>query len=288
MELKKMFQEYLNYLKDFKKAGYYDFTKRHINVILNYFESNNIKTTDQIDYDLIYEYLKYLRTHGNCNSTIKKKFDIIKRSLAFNSIDIDLSKIKIGSIQNKRFKIFNDHELKMIINYYMNLNLSIPQNFTKYITIMLLLHTGIRRTELSNIKISHIDFNSNTIYLDETKTGNDRLLFFRSYLIDDLKKYIDLNPDRKYLLWNFKNDCQLSPRNITDFIRYDREKIGLKRFSPHMFRHTFATMLLENGGELSSVKLLLGHQSIKTTEIYLHLSDQFVRTDYDKYAFSIA
>ncbi|MCK9224851.1 MAG: tyrosine-type recombinase/integrase, partial [Candidatus Muirbacterium halophilum] len=149
-----------------------------------------------------------------------------------------------------------------------------------------LMHTGIRRTELTKIKISHINFENNIIYLDETKTKKDRYVFFRDYLSSDLKKYIKLKK-RKYLFWDFKIDEILTPRKISDFMRYDKKQMGLKFYTAHMFRHTFATNMIENGSILSTVQMLLGHESIKTTQIYLHLSEKYIKNDYDKHSIDI-
>jgi integrase len=257
-----------------------------MNVILDYFDMKSIYDSSFIDYDLIYDFMKYLRRRNNSNSSLKKKLGIIVRAIHYNDLKIDLSKVKVGSIKQKPFRIFNNQELKIIINYYMNLDLSNPIYFTKYIAVMLLIHTGIRRSELCRIKINHIDFDNHIIYLDETKTGNDRIIFFRSYLKNDLKKYIQLKK-RHYLLWNFRHDKIFTPTNVSDFIKYDKRAMGLKYFSAHMFRHTFATNLIENGGELTTVQQILGHQSIKTTEIYLHLSNKYIKNDYDLHSINI-
>jgi site-specific recombinase XerD len=286
MKIDLMFQNYLNYVKDFKSFGYYDFTKRNLSAIMKYLKMNEIQESYQIDYDLIYGFMKYLKNHGNNNSSMNKKLGIIKRAIEYNDLDNNLSKLKVDSIKQKPFRIFSKQELKIIVKYYFLLDLTDPVKFTKYIMFLVLLHTGIRRTELTKIKVSHIDFNMKTIYLDETKIGIPRFVMFRSYLINDLKKYIALK-ERKYLFWNFKEDIPLTATNVSDMIRYDKRAMNLKYYSCHMYRHTFATYLIENGGELLTVQHLLGHQSIKTTEIYLHVSDKYIKQDYEKHSLKL-
>jgi len=286
MLLEKMFENYLNYVKDFKTQGYYEFSVGNIGVVMNYFNSVSITTTDQLDSETVYKLLKFLRNRNNNNSSLNKKLGVVKRAIKYNDLDINLTKVKIDSIKQKPFKIFSKQELKIIVKYYMNLNLKDPVKFTKYILFLILYHTGIRRTELTKIKISHIDFDSKTIYLDETKTGIPRYVIFRSYIINDLKRYIALK-NRKYLFWNFKEDSPLTSTNISDMMRYDKRAMNLKYYSCHMYRHTFATYLIENGGELFTVQQLLGHQSIKTTEIYLHVSNKFIKNDYNKHSLKL-
>lgn len=286
MLLEKMFEKYLNYVKDFKSQGYYEFSVGNIGVVMNYFNSVSITTTDQLDSETVYKLLKFLRNRNNNNSSLNKKLGVVKRAIKYNDLDINLTKVKIDSVKQKPFRIFSKQELKIIVKYYMNLNLKDAVKFTKYILFLILYHTGIRRTELTKIKISHIDFDSKTIYLDETKIGIPRYVIFRSYIINDLKRYIALK-NRKYLFWNFKEDSPLTSTNISDMMRYDKRAMNLKYYSCHMYRHTFATNLIENGGELFTVQQLLGHQSIKTTEIYLHVSNKFIKNDYEKHSMKL-
>ena len=156
-------------------------------------------------------------------------------------------------------------------------------NLTNYIIVYLLLYTGVRRTELSNIKIVDVDVERNCIYLNNTKTNKFRIVFYKSTLVKYLKKYISMNPDREYLLWDFNKNQHITPENITAKFRYMNKKLKFRRLTPHMLRHTFATLLVENGATVHAVQRLLGHSSSKTTDIYLHMSVKRIKKDFDNY-----
>lgn len=283
MLLEKMFENYCNYIKLNKSVGYYKFTSTHSGIILKYFQSISINKTKHLNFKVINNYLESLLRKGLCNNTINKKISLIKRALKYNDIFIkDIHKIKVTSIQIKRFQILEEKELKYILGYYSNLDRSDYVKFTKYLCIMIFLYTGVRRTELCNIKISNINLDKCYIILDFTKNKQPRVVLFKDNIKEELIRYISLL-DREYLFYNFKYNRPLKPRDITDFIRYDKKKFNIPYFSPHVLRHTFATLMAENGCSIPALQMILGHSSPKTTNRYLHLSAKTSKDNFDKY-----
>ena len=142
---------------------------------------------------------------------------------------------------------------------------------------------GLRVSELVSLKISDLFFEEGFIKI--TGKGNKQ----RFVPISDLsKKYIELykNTIRVHInikkgfgdtLFLSRRGSQLTRAMIFTIIKDLARKTELnKKISPHTFRHSFATHLLENGADLRSIQLMLGHESITTTEIYLHLDRKFL------------
>ena len=152
----------------------------------------------------------------------------------------------------------------------------------------LLFATGLRVSELSNIKLSEIDKNNREIKV-LGKGNKERIVFFNDEAAISLDNYLDNS--RNILLKNKINDYlfvnhlgnKLSERGLRLIIEEIVKKSCIKsKVSPHTFRHTFATMLLNEGCSIKSVKDLLGHSSLSTTGIYTHLTNEEVRNAYRK------
>ena len=152
----------------------------------------------------------------------------------------------------------------------------------------LLFATGLRVSELSNIKLSEIDKNNHEIKV-LGKGNKERIVFFNDEAAISLDNYLDNS--RNILLKNKINDYlfvnhlgnKLSERGLRLIIEEIVKKSCIKsKVSPHTFRHTFATMLLNEGCCIKSVKDLLGHSSLSTTGIYTHLTNDEVRNAYRK------
>lgn len=136
---------------------------------------------------------------------------------------------------------------------------------------------GLRVSELTNLQISNLFFDEGFIKV-KGKGNKERFVpigesaqkFITIWL--DVRKHINVNPESKDILFlNFKGN-KLTRAMIFTIIKKLVEKIGLdKTVSPHTFRHSFATHLLENGADLRAIQMMLGHESITTTEIYTHI-----------------
>ena len=136
---------------------------------------------------------------------------------------------------------------------------------------------GLRVSELNNLKISDLFFKEGFIKVtgkgDKERfvpIGNSTQKYITIWL--DIRKHIDIDANAKdNVFLNYKGNT-LTRAMIFTIIKNLVEKIGLKKnVSPHTFRHSFATHLLENGADLRAIQMMLGHESITTTEIYMHV-----------------
>ena len=150
----------------------------------------------------------------------------------------------------------------------------------------LLYSTGVRVSELVNICISDINFNKKEIKIFG-KGSKERIVLYGNTCSNLLDEYI--NKSRNELYSEYSNDYllltkkgrKINQREIRTIIDNIVREAGLKiHISPHVLRHTFATDLLNNGADLRSVQELLGHESLSTTTIYTHISNERLRNVY--------
>lgn len=153
--------------------------------------------------------------------------------------------------------------------------------------IRLLYSTGIRVSELVNILVEDINIDERTIRI-LGKGSKERMVVFGYNTYEALKLYLDNGRRKldtkmsKYLLLN-KDGNRLSQRYVRKIIDDIIFKASIDmHVSPHMLRHTFATEMLNNGADLVSVKDLLGHESLNTTSIYTHVSDEKIKEIYNR------
>jgi integrase/recombinase XerD len=144
---------------------------------------------------------------------------------------------------------------------------------------------GIRVSELVNLKISNLSFDQGFIRI-EGKGEKERLVPISKSAIDEITKYsegyrkgLNISKDCANVLFLNRRGKKLSRVMIFTIIKGLSEKVGLgKKISPHTFRHSFATHLINGGADLRAVQEMLGHESILTTEIYTHLDKEYLKS----------
>lgn len=143
---------------------------------------------------------------------------------------------------------------------------------------------GLRVSELTDLRLSDLFFEEN--YIRVTGKGNkQRLVPISDYTIKyieiyrtQIRTHLPIQAKSADILFLNRRGNQLTRVMIFTIIKQLATQVGLKKkISPHTFRHSFATHLLKNGADLRSIQLMLGHESITTTEIYTHLDDQSLR-----------
>ena len=143
---------------------------------------------------------------------------------------------------------------------------------------------GLRVSELVNLKMSNLHFNEGYIKV-EGKSEKERLVPVSQRAIDEIEKYISgyrdglkIHKDSENILFLNRRGKKLSRVMVFTIIKNLAEKTNLKKkISPHTFRHSFATHLINGGADLRAVQEMLGHESILTTEIYTHLDREYLK-----------
>ena len=135
--------------------------------------------------------------------------------------------------------------------------------------ILLLYSTGIRLSELINLKVSDIDFNQGTLKI-LGKGNKERILPFSDNLKNEIKQYLDEVCPIEWLFLTDKGKklyAKLVYRLVNSYLR---KVTTISKKSPHVLRHTFATRMLNNGADLNAIKEFLGHVSLSATQVYTH------------------
>jgi integrase/recombinase XerD len=138
--------------------------------------------------------------------------------------------------------------------------------------ISFLYSTGLRVSELVNLKFNDMNFDEKIGYVRQGKGKKDRAFILSERLIEQMKEFRQKHSNYQYL---FSDTEPLTTRNIQKIISHTAKKSGMsKKITPHTLRHSFATHLLEAGTDIRYIQVLLGHENLNTTQIYTHVSTE--------------
>ena len=243
-----------------------------------------------VHYSMIRSWIVEMVENGMSNSSVNRKMSSLKSYYKFlqkiNQIESN-PLIKHKSLKSpKKIQIpFSEKELDQVLNA-----IKYPEGFEGIrdkLIIDLFYTTGIRRTELIHLKVHNIDLYSNTIKV-LGKRNKERIIPILTIIQDQLKKYLiertELEgvKDSAYLflmLKGVKMNDSFVYRLINHYFSGVSEKV---KKSPHILRHTFATHMLNHGADMNSVKELLGHSSLASTQVYTHSSLAELKNVYGK------
>ena len=242
---------------------------------------------EAIDYKLLENFVAFLydlglndRSQARIISGIKSFF---KYLVLDNYIDKNPSAlIETPKLSKKLPDTLSFNEIEQLIGA---LDLSKDENIRNKAMLETLYSCGLRVAELINLRVSHIYFDVEFIRVIG-KGNKERLVPIGQEAIKHIQIYMDfirnkLNIEEQYQDFLFLNRRGKPLTRVMVFIIIKQlaEKINLqKNISPHTFRHSFATHLIEGGADLRAVQQMLGHASITTTEIYTHLDQEYLRT----------
>lgn len=166
--------------------------------------------------------------------------------------------------EHKLPAVLSEEEIILIFNQVSNL---------KHKTILYLIYSsGIRVSELVNLKITDIDSNRNLILIRNSKGKKDRTTLLSQALLKLLREYYQNYKPKEYLFEGQKGG-KYSTRSVQNILKMALSKSGIRKHATiHTLRHSFATHLLERGTDLRYIQELLGHSNSKTTEIYTHIT----------------
>lgn len=281
--------DYLEYLK-FQK-NYSDYTiQSYQNDIEEFFqylsrESLNFKG---VEYSDLRFYLMYLKEEKkDNNSSIDRKLSALRGFYKFlaneNVVKSNVFSLINGPKKEKKLpRYFEYNELEELFNVP---DITTPLGQRDLLLLELLYATGVRVGELINIKLKDVDLSSKSILI-LGKGNKERIVTYGDYCEEILKRYLNegyilLNVNKSEYLFLNKNGGELTERGVRYILDQIIKKTSLnKNISPHMIRHSFATHLLNEGCDLTTVQKLLGHESIKATQIYTHVTTDRLREVY--------
>ncbi len=153
--------------------------------------------------------------------------------------------------------------------------------------VSLLAHTGMRVGELCNLKVDDVDLEEGVIWIHSGKGDKDRIVIIPDDCKDIIRSYMphrfDIKTNSNSLLVSRKG-TRLDTSTVQRAVRDLAREAGIsKKVTPHVLRHTFATAILRNGGDIRFIQQLLGHASVATTQIYTHVDDNTLKEMYQKH-----
>lgn len=276
-----LISEFLNYIRN---KNYSENTIISYINDLYYFHEFVKMDFDKVKYDDVRDYLEYLNLKKEKSTSVSRKISSLKSFYKFlykndymDKKDYPLVKVTYPKKEKKLPKFLYYNDLLEIINE----STKDKDGVRDRLIIEMLYATGVRVSELINIKINDIDFNNRRIIV-LGKGNKERIVYYGEYAEEVLKEYIKTH-DRKnhnYLFVNSKGG-KLTDRGVRYIIDNIMSRLSVKvHVTPHVLRHTFATDMLNNGCDIKVVQELLGHSSLKATEIYTHVTNEHLKKVY--------
>ena len=285
-----MINQFLNYLRYERNASAQ--TVQTYEEALEEFESylrfkDNGLSPAMADTDLIRDWMESLMDKGNTASTINKKLSALRSFYRFalkrNLVEHDPAHCVTGPKKSKPLPQFlREGEMDRLFD---GLEWNDTFKDVRARTILLLFYeAGLRRSELVGLNDEDIDFTTSQLKVTG-KRNKQRIIPFGEELATELRHYMAMRDAElggvHGALFLSDKGLRISGSQVYEIVRkYLSAVTSLKKKSPHVLRHTFATAMLNNGAGLEGIKNLLGHESVSTTEIYTHTTFEQLKRVY--------
>ena len=243
------------------------------------FEIENIK---EVSHQIIRSWISSLLEIGISSRTVNRKITTLKsfyKYLMQEDVISENPTRKIVSPKNsKKLPVFVEKsKMDILLN-----EIEFPEGFEgerDKLIIDVFYMTGVRLSELINIKISDIDF-SNSQMKVLGKRKKERMIPLTNTLLNQIKIFSQKKSVNLLLFTNFEG-LTLSPKQVYNLVnKYIGMVTSLDKKSPHILRHTFATHMLNNGADINAIKEILGHSNLSATQIYTHNTIDRLKTIY--------
>lgn len=281
--------DYINYVFIEKKLSKNtkDAYLRDLTAFSSYVNNADIK---KVTSDDIRDYINYLSNSKDTDKTIARKIVSIRTFFDYLVRDKKLDhnpceKIESPKLKKALPKVLNIKEVDQLLDLHPKTN----KEYRNRAMLEMMYATGLRVSELVNLSINDINIKDNYVRVFG-KGKKERIIPIGDCTTRIMEEYI--NEYRDGLLKGYLTDKVfissygkgITRQGFFKILKQTAKNQGInKDFSPHTLRHSFATHLLEYGADLKSIGEMLGHENIKTTQIYTHLSNNKKRKDYEEY-----
>lgn len=275
------FKDYLSYEKNFSVNTITAYIK-DINDFQIFLIDNGTKISKETNYSFVRQWIVTLSEKKYSKISINRKIASLKSYFNFlvNIGKINSSPLKGHKNLKSSSKIvipFSEDEMEKVFKSFESLNIIDRDK----LIIEIFYSTGIRREELINIKIEDISFGGRVIKIIG-KRNKERIIPMLPSLSSNILGYINEKDPEIYLFESSKSK-KLSISTIYRIInKYFRNVSSKVKISPHVLRHTFATHMLNNGADINTIKEILGHNSLSSTQIYTKIKLPKIVSDYNK------
>lgn len=289
MESGQLIQNYKTYLKLERGLSYNSIVNYELDIVklTKFLEQEKasvslIQVKDTSIYSFLFELNKVVnaRSQARIISGLKSFFEFLVHENYRTDNPMEL--VETPKIGRRLPDTLSVHEIDAIIAA---IDLSHPQGERNRTILETLYGCGLRVSELINLKLSDLFFEEGFIRV--TGKGNkqrlvpvtESLITYITYYIKEIRVLDPVKEESVDILFLNRRGRQLTRAMIFTLVKNFCKYAGIKKnISPHTFRHSFATHLLENGADLRSIQQMLGHESITTTEVYMHLDRSHLKT----------
>ena len=276
------FRNYLEAEKKYSILTVNAYTK-DLEEFIDFLESTGALFNKNIEYTFIRNWIVFLSKNKISPNSINRKISSLKTYFKFlvNIKEIKRSPLRNHTSLRTKSKVvnpLNETEMKEVFELFKTSEKELTRDS---MIIDILYSTGLRRAELINLKKSDIYFDDQVIKV-LGKRNKERLVPMLPGLVKKLKLY-SRNLEEDSFLLQSKNGNKISPSTIYRVVNKYLRSISTKtKISPHVLRHTFATHILNNGADINSIKEILGHKSLASTQIYTKIKIPTIVNDYMK------
>jgi integrase/recombinase XerC len=241
-----------------------------------------IDEINEISFQIIRTWIASLLEKGLSPRSVNRKISTLKTYFKFliregELIENPMMKI-VAPKSKKRLPVFiEEDQIASLLNEVQFETGFIGQR--NKLIIELFYVTGIRLSELINIKISDVDFNNQSIKV-LGKRNKERIIPLSSSMINGLNNFI-VNNQKNHFLFTNLDGMKLYTKLVYRLVnKYIAKISSVNKKSPHILRHTFATHMLNNGADINAIKELLGHANLSATQVYTHNTIEKLKTVY--------
>lgn len=254
------------------------------------------QSCEEVNFSKVREYLHFIQKFNYKKNTIARKIASIRTFYKYlyreRKVDSNPAMNLTSPKRPKSLpKFLTPDEVESILN---NVKIETPSGYRNRAILEILWATGMRVSELSGLNFGDLNLANNEIRVFG-KGSKERIILVTDRAKSYLERYIETaralipkgypieEPTESSPVFINNTGYRLQTKTIRNVINEIVEKIALsKKVTPHVFRHSFATHLIENGADLRVVQELLGHASISNTQIYTHVSTQHLKEVYNE------
>ncbi len=264
-----------------------DAYRRDLQKLLVFYADNHIDyravTLEQLD-----QFAGQLREEGIQARSVARILSGVRSFYRFLTLEKEVDQDPTELLESPQIgkhlpEVLSVEEIDSIINV---IDVSKPEGIRDRAIIEVLYGCGLRISELCNLRISQLYLEDKYIRV-KGKGSKERLVPIEGVAIDRVREWLvtrmgyKVKPSEEdYVFVSLTRGSRLSRISLFVYIKDYAERAGIKKnISPHTFRHSFATHLLEGGANLRAIQMMLGHEDISTTEIYMHIDKSKLRTE---------
>lgn len=244
----------------------------------SYYIKRYLEEEHNLDSRSALRFLAKLKKAGYSNKSLNLVVQALRAYFRFEGLDEEAEKLKPPKVPRSLPKALTKEEVRKLLSVIS------PLRKRDRLIVLLLYGTGLRVSELCNLKIKDIDLDRGIAVVRGGKGAKDRMVPIPEPIIREIREYLAARKDgSEYLLVEEKRDNKdkISPKTVWYLLNRYGKKAGV-RVTPHMLRHSFATHMLENGVDIRVIQEILGHSNLSTTQIYTKVTVEHLKRAQEK------